>query len=447
MHARSSLSQRQREALVELFEAGLASRAAANRLGVGRDAVRRLERGWKLRGRLCLMEKPFKQQYSFEVKKAVVERFLAGESKMQLAAAFGLSSADYVGKWARQWREGGDAALMPKPTGRPKGSKAPAPLSETDRLRRENQRLQAENAYLKKIAGTQGPRTRLKVETISTLISQHDLIDLLAAADVAKSTYYYHLARMHAPDKYASLKAEIVRLFEQHKHRFGYRRIHMVLRRSGWTVSKKLVWKLMDQLGLKSKVRVRRKYSSYRGTFSHIADNILDRDFHAEWPNTKWVSDITEFRVAGYKVYLSPIYDLFDHSVVSYTTATAPTTTMTAQSLAQAFALHQPAHGLTVHTDQGIHYQHHSWRTQLQAHHATQSMSRKGNCFDNAVMENFFGHLKAEMYHGEHFVSVEHFLTEIDQDITWYNTQRIQAQLEGMTPMEYREHALKKRST
>lgn len=152
------------------------------------------------------------------------------------------------------------------------------------------------------------------------LTSDHDLTDLLYAAGLAKSTYYYHRAKLTAPDHYGELKAQIQHLFAQHKQRFGYRRIHLVLRREGWAISKKLVWKLMHQLGLRSKVRRRRNYSSYRGTINHIADNLLAREFDTEMPNTKWVSDVTEFRVAGHKVYLSPIADLCDHSVLSYTT-------------------------------------------------------------------------------------------------------------------------------
>src|SRR5699024_5713333 len=138
----------------------------------------------------------------------------------------------------------------------------------------------------KKIAGSQELRTRLKVEAISILTSDHDLTDLLHAAELARSTYYYHRARLNTPDKHARLKAEITRLFDDHKRRFGYRRIHLVLRRQGWAVSKKLVWKLMAQLGLQSKVRRKRAYSSYRGTVSHIADNTLDREFQTGLPNT-----------------------------------------------------------------------------------------------------------------------------------------------------------------
>lgn len=151
MQARSSLSENQREQLVQLFEAGYRYRAAANRLRVSLYAVRTLERRWKLHGRLCLVEYSSKRTYPFEVKKEVVERFLAGETVMKLAAAFQLSSGQVVARWVRQWRAGGDEALMPKPKGRPKSSAVAAPLSEEERLRRKVKRLEAENAYLKKL--------------------------------------------------------------------------------------------------------------------------------------------------------------------------------------------------------------------------------------------------------------------------------------------------------
>lgn len=151
MRARSSLSEHQREQLVELFEQGMGYRAAANALGVSRYAVRTLCRRFKLHGRLCLVEKPTKQQYSFEIKKEVAERYLAGETAMDLAREFGLSSPQLVRAWSWKWRKGGDEALKPKPKGRPKGSVTPKPLSQEEKLRRQIARLEAENAYLKKL--------------------------------------------------------------------------------------------------------------------------------------------------------------------------------------------------------------------------------------------------------------------------------------------------------
>jgi len=149
LRARSSLSEHQREQLVELFEQGMGYTAAATALGVSKYAARMLCRRFKLHGRLCLVEKPIKQQYSFDIKKEVVQRHLAGETAMDLAREFGLSSEQLVNGWSWKWRKGGDDALKPKPKGTPKGSAKPKVLSEEDKLRRENERLRAENAYLK----------------------------------------------------------------------------------------------------------------------------------------------------------------------------------------------------------------------------------------------------------------------------------------------------------
>ena len=151
MRARSSLSEYQREQVVECFEQGMGSQAAAKVVGVSRDVTRKLYRRFQLRGRLCLVEKPAKQQYSFEIKKEVVQRHLAGETKMDLAREFGLSSDQLVASWSCKWRKGDDEALKPKPKGRPKGSAAPKRLTEEEKLRRQIARLEAENAYLKKL--------------------------------------------------------------------------------------------------------------------------------------------------------------------------------------------------------------------------------------------------------------------------------------------------------
>ena len=145
MRARSFLTKCQRELLVELFEQGMGYVAVSNRLVVSCYAVRSLYRRWLIHGRLSLVKKPTKQQYSFEFKKEIVDRFIAGETVMELAKEFKLSSYDLV----RAWRKGGDEALKPKPKGRPKGSAKPVPSTEEDKLRREVEKLRAEVAYLK----------------------------------------------------------------------------------------------------------------------------------------------------------------------------------------------------------------------------------------------------------------------------------------------------------
>ena len=259
---------------------------------------------------------------------------------------------------------------------------------------------------------------------------------------MARSTFFYHQKRLSDPDKHAALKDAIRGSFERNKYRYGYRRVLLDLRNQGWVVNHKLVYKLMREMGLRAKVRQRRPYVSYNGTISHIADNTLDRKFTPDKPNTVFVSDVTEFRVAGRKVYLSPVMDLFDRSIVAHTVATSPSTAFTADSLTKTIKTCTPEPGWMMHTDQGFQYQHSSWRNLIHDNGGVQSMSRKANCYDNAVMENFFGHLKTEMYHGEVFDTVAEFNQAVDEYIQWYNTERIQQRLKGLTPMQYRNQTL-----
>ncbi|GAA1181801.1 Integrase core domain protein [Corynebacterium glaucum] len=265
---------------------------------------------------------------------------------------------------------------------------------------------------------------------------------LLEAAGIPRSTFFYHQKRLSEPDKHAAIKDAIRESFERNKHRYGYRRVLLDLRNQGWVVNHKLVYKLMREMGLRAKVRRRRPYVSYAGTISHIADNKLERKFTPGTPNRVFVSDVTEFRVAGRKIYLSPVMDLFDRSIVAHTVATSPSTVFTADSLSKAIAACDPEPGWMMHTDQGFQYQHPSWRNLIHDNGGVQSMSRKANCYDNAVMENFFGHLKTEMYHGEVFGTVAEFKQAIDEYIQWYNTERIQQRLKGLTPMQYRNQTL-----
>ncbi|WP_343883986.1 IS3 family transposase, partial [Glutamicibacter uratoxydans] len=260
----------------------------------------------------------------------------------------------------------------------------------------------------------------------------------MAIAGLARSTYYYQVKALARPDRHAELKTVVKKEFDRNHARYGYRQIRLVLLARGWKVSKKLVLKLMRQLGIASKVRRRKKYSSYQGEAGKIAENLLDRQFEVDTPDTVYASDVSEFPVTGRKLYLSPIMDLCDRSIISFTLSTSPTTAFTTESLARALGDRQFEKKLLVHTDQGFHYRHWSWRNLLAEHGAVQSMSRKGNCYDNAVMENFFGQLKTEMFYGERFESVAELAVAIEDYIAWYNMERRQERLKGMAPMEYR---------
>ena len=262
---------------------------------------------------------------------------------------------------------------------------------------------------------------------------------LLAAAGLARSTYYYHLARLNQPDKYAALRQAIREAFEQAHGRYGHRRIRLALQAQGVRISRKLTIKLMREEGLVCRVRARKRYNSYRGTVSRIAPNILDRKFRPPHANHSWVSDVSEFRVGKHKLYLSPVIDLYDHSVLGFALGTSPNRELTNESLRRAFKRARPAPGLLVHTDQGVQYQSADWKELLTEHQAIQSMSRKGNCHDNSLAENFFSHIKTELFYQHTFSTLRELEQAIKAYITWYNTKRIQEGLNSMTPSQYRQ--------
>ncbi|WP_375537630.1 IS3 family transposase [Curtobacterium sp. MCPF17_031] len=418
----------------------MADWATARRLGVARTPVKRLHRRWSLHGVEVLVDEP-RRSYSFEVKRDLVRRFLAGENADTLAAEGGLSSTLLLRKWVNLARKDGEDALRPRRVGRPRAVPEDE-LSEVERLRRENELLRAENAYLGKIAGLASPATaRVRTAAVAACKAAHRLDDLLRIAGLARSTFFYHQARLDRRDRHVDTAAAVRAVFVHAKGRYGHRRIHAQLRRDGRRVAKKTVLALMRQERLVCVVRRRKRYSSYGGEVGRIAPNLLDRNFTATAPEQKWVTDVTEFRIGTGKLYLSAVLDLFDRRIIAHRTGTSPTLELTNGSLRDALTA-APGATPMVHSDQGVHYQHRSWRGILTTAGALQSMSRKGNCHDNAIIENFFGHLKAEMFHPARFADTSELDTAIRDYIAWWNTTRIQERLEGMSPVQYRAHAL-----
>jgi putative transposase len=282
----------------------------------------------------------------------------------------------------------------------------------------------------------------VKVQALIALKADFPLPLLLQVSGLARSTFFYHQARLQAPDPQEELKASIRDIFKKNHGRYGHRRVHRELLNLGWTVAKKTVLKLMRALGLLCKVRRRKRYNSYQGEAGAIAPNLLNRKFDATAPNQKWVTDVTEFSVGDRKLYLSPVMDLFDRQIISHSISTSPNLDLTNNSLRAALTCLEPGQQPLVHSDQGFQYQHVSWRTLLAHAGAVQSMSRKANCYDNAVMENFFGHLKEELFHRVRFLSTEALTAALHEYIRWYNTERISTKLKGLSPVQYRAQML-----
>ncbi|WKA59267.1 IS3 family transposase [Planococcus shenhongbingii] len=370
-----------------------------------------------------------------------------GASPYEAAAVYNIPSRDTVNKWKKAVDEGGLDALVPQKKGRPtmneKPKKPVPPKESNETLQEEVERLRLENAYFKKVEclseGKGSVTTQLKAQVIHELRHDFKVIDLIQVVAIPRSTYYYWIKHQERPDKYKEAKAHIAEIFHAHKGRYGHRNIHIDLGKRGIQLDPKTVLKLMNAIALTCRVRLK-KYRSYRGTVGKAAPNVLSRDFTADKPNQKWVTDVTEFALFGQKLYLSPVLDLFNSEIVAYTVQSRPTYDLVSTMLEQAFERLDPNVELVLHSDQGWHYQMAKYQKALASRNITQSMSRKGNCLDNAVMENFFGILKTELLYLQDFESVEHFLQELDDYMVYYNQKRMKAKLKNMSPVEYRTH-------
>jgi len=266
-----------------------------------------------------------------------------------------------------------------------------------------------------------------------------DLNLLLNQTNMARSSFYYHQKKVKSADKYQVIKELIKSIFHKHKGRYGYRRITDELNSKAIIINHKTVLKLMKLLGLKSLIRVK-KYKSYKGEQGKIAPNILARKFKATAPNQKWATDITEFNVSGQKLYLSPIIDLFNQEIISYELTERPVFNQVVIMLNKAFEKIPNNTNLILHSDQGWQYQMKRYQNQLKEKGIVQSMSRKGNCLDNAIIENFFGILKSELYYLKKYTSLDQLKKEIKEYINYYNNDRIKSNLNIMSPIQYRAH-------
>ncbi|WP_115207940.1 IS3 family transposase [Escherichia coli] len=387
-----------------------------------------------------------KRSYSPEDKLCVVLYALGhSESLPRVAARFNIPSHNTVKNWIKGYRKSGNEAFI-----RRRKEKSMTRSDDTheneanmtpEEMKNELRYLRAENAYLKAMQEHLLEKKRQELEkktkVIQSLRYGHCQSDLLKAAGLARSTLYYQLSLQKAKDKYADVKQLIASIFHEHRGCYGYRRIHCELQKRGLKFSGKTVRKLMQQLGLKSPVRLK-KYRSYRGNMGLAAENILQRQFKAEAPCEKWVTDITEFRAGGQKLYLSPILDLFNGEIVAWETACRPTEELVKRMLNKGLESLAEGEKPLLHSDQGWHYRIKSYQSALADRGLVQSMSRKGNCLDNAVMENFFGHLKEEMYYRRDYRNVEELENAVNEYITYWNQKRIKLSLGGLSPVEYR---------
>ena len=249
----------------------------------------------------------------------------------------------------------------------------------------------------------------------------------------------------------------IIDIYYQHKGRYGYRRITLELHNKGIQINHKKVKRLMSRMGLYG-ITPKAKYKSYKGDMNGVVKNQLlnkvvdgenhktyyERDFKTSKCNEKWTIDVSEFHIAAGKLYLSPILDIHNREIISYSISKSPNFDQTKEMLSQAFEKYPNLKGLIFHSDQGWQYQMNAYHIELNEKEIIQSMSRKGNCYDNSPMENFFGIMKREMFYGHEyeFQTLEELRIAMEEYIEYYNTQRITTKLKGLTPVQYRNQSL-----
>ena len=213
-----------------------------------------------------------------------------------------------------------------------------------------------------------------------------------------------------------------------------------MIKAGGKKISEKVVRRLMREQNLSVRKVKKRKYSSYQGEITPAVENVINRDFHAEKPNEKWLTDITEFHIPAGKVYLSPIIDCFDGMPVSWTIGTSPDANLVNTMLDEGILTLAEGEKPLVHSDRGAHYRWPGWIERMEAAGLTRSMSKKGCSPDNSACEGFFGRLKNELFYDRNWnhVSIESFISKLEEYMHWYNEDRIKMSLGGMSPLQYR---------
>jgi transposase InsO family protein/transposase-like protein len=398
----------------------------------------------------------YKHVASFDLKKEILKRcFEDGEPVEYVSREIGYSRVT-IYKWREIYLKAGDIGLMPKKSkierkkfieenSQPKIDQS----IDVKKMQQKIDNLELELDILKETINVlkKDPGINIEVLTnkekmiiVDALKIKYSIPLLLNLLNFSRSSYYYH-CKKNKIDKYSTIKKLIINIFYENRECYGYRRIHGVLKNQGYKISEKIVRKIMKEENLIVYKKKKKKYSSYKGEISPEVKNIINRDFHAEKPNEKWLTDITEFSHPEGKVYLSPIIDCFDGKVVSWTVGKSPNARLVNSMLTKAINTLSEKEFPLVHSDRGCHYRWTKWIEIMNDAQLIRSMSKKGCSPDNSACEGFFGRMKNEFYYGKTWqhVSINRFMMLINEYINWYNEKRIKKSLGYLSPIEYRK--------
>ncbi|MED1954928.1 IS3 family transposase [Brevibacillus centrosporus] len=277
-----------------------------------------------------------------------------------------------------------------------------------------------------------------KYSIINAVVGEYSVTELCKLFGVSRSGYYAYVKRQHV-DRDRSARDLILSVYKKYDGKYGYRQIQLfLLHDHGVWINHKKVLRLMQEMGLRSRIRRKHRnhYASSEG--GRVAENVLQRDFRAQAPNQKWVTDITQYRVKDTWLYVSAIKDLFNNEIVAYHMDVRNDRQLVLQTFTKAFEKTKDVTGLIVHSDQGCQYTSYDYHDMLPTVGAQISMSRRGNCYDNASMESFFSHLKTEGLYPYDIRNLDEAQRRIEEYIQFYNESRPQRKLKKLTPVEYR---------
>jgi transposase InsO family protein/transposase-like protein len=419
-----------------------------------------LTRWIRLDPRFGCVKAPTAVKYPLEIRVRAMRLMDTGLSAVQTAQRLGIRSHTSVSEWRKAYKRKGVAAMRPKETTGPAACAPDAapPPDDIAGLKRRNHELELENDILrgaidilKKDPGfnVEGMNNKEKTLLANALRPKYRLKEITDSLRISKSSYEYQVHALRRPDRYAEVRTRVQGLFEEGGRVWGYRTIWAKLRRPDalkegeepLPISEKVVRALMREDGLVPLYhRKKRHYNSYGGEIDTAPPNLLERDFKADAPNLKWLTDITEFPIPAGKVYLSPIIDCFDGMPVSWTIGVHPNAALVNTMLkGAASTLGKDGHP-AVHSDRGAHYRWPGWLAILEEHGLIRSMSKKACSPDNSACEGFFGRLKNEFFYYRDWegVSVDEFIERLDSYMRYYREERIKKSLGWMSPAQYR---------
>lgn len=285
----------------------------------------------------------------------------------------------------------------------------------------------------------------MKFQVVDELRHRHSVKDLCECLGISRSGYYRYLSKKNKPDKDEELVEKIRYIYQLRNKIYGYRRIQAeLLRLYGLRVNHKKVLRIMQRLRIQAVIRRKRFYRNQYRTPSgvRIAENLLNRQFHADAPNQKWVTDVTWIPVGDKTLFLSVIIDLFNNEIVSFHMSSRNNNELVLNTIRKALEKRKDVSGTILHSDRGFQYTSYDYHNMLAQFGLQPSMSRRGNCLDNASVESFFSHLKTEALQHHHIQDFEQAQLIIQKYIRFYNEDRLQLKLNKLTPVEYRrQHA------